>query len=119
MCPHHIQRFGRVLDPNGYYIHTVDAEGRYITGHDRCTLCDQQVEHVNQYYFQRLRSMAIVGGVLGVVGLIALTLGSLLSYTDLGGQQLVGWLQLVGCFGGPGLVIGAGLLYRARYRSYF
>ena len=114
MCPRHIQRFHRVVDPYGYYIHTVDAEGRYITGHYRCALCSEQVKEVNQRYFQRLRSMAIVGMVLCVVGFC----GAPVAYIYPGGQQLVDLLLQVGCLGGPVLVIGAGLLYRRRYRRY-
>jgi hypothetical protein len=118
MCPRHIQRFHRVVDPYGYYIHTVDAQGHYLTGHYRCALCSQQVKEVNQLYFQRLRSMAIVGVVLCVVGLLTFTCGVPAAYIDPGGQQLVRLLLQVGCLGGPVLVIGAGLLYRARYRRY-
>jgi hypothetical protein len=107
-----------VVDPYGYYIHTVDAQGHTITGHYRCALCSQQVKEVNQRYFQRLLSMAIVGMVLCAVGLVALPVGVLASSIDPGGQQLVGLLLQVGCLGGPVLVIGAGLLYRRRYRRY-
>jgi hypothetical protein len=123
MCPRHIQRFHRVVDPYGYYIHTVDAAGRTITGHYRCALCSRQVKDVHQRYFQRLGAIAIVGMVLCVVGLITFTCGGPVSYIDPGamgpgGQQIVDVLLQVGCLGGPALVIGAGLLYRRRYRQY-
>jgi hypothetical protein len=118
MCPRHIQRFDRVRNAAFGYVHTVDAYGNDITGYYRCALCTQQVEQENQPYFERLRTMAIVGIVLGVGGLIALTVSGFVSHTDPGGRQLVGWLEFVGCYGGPGLLIGAGLLYRWRYVRY-
>jgi hypothetical protein len=125
MCPYHIQRFYRVTDPYGGYIHTVDAQGRTITGHYRCDICSQQVDEVYQLYFQRLRRVSIVGLVLCVVGLIActvvliaFTVGVSVSSMGPGAQQLVGLLLQVGCFGGPALVIGAGYLSRRRYSRY-
>jgi hypothetical protein len=99
LCPRHIQWFGRTVDPFGYYVHTVDADGRYRTGHYRCTLCSQTVKQVNQRYFQLLRAMAIVGIVLGVVGVVAHSV-------------------TVACLDGPVLVAGAGYLYQRRYRRF-
>jgi hypothetical protein len=121
MCPRHIQRYGRVVDPYGFYIHTFDGNGRYITGHYRCDLCTQQVVQMYQPYFHRLRLMAIAGVLLGVVGLLALlayNVDSSFAPTDQVGQQLTSLLWHVGCVGGPGLVVGAGFLYYRRYRQY-
>jgi hypothetical protein len=74
-----------------------------------------------QPYFHRLRLMAIVGVLLGFVGLIAwfaYSVDSSFAPTDQIGQQLTSLLWHVGCVGGPGLVVWAGFLYYRRYRQY-
>jgi hypothetical protein len=54
---------------------------------------------VNQRYFQLLRAMAIVGIVLGVVGVIVHSVNT-------------------ACLYGPVLVFGALYLYQRRYRRF-